>query len=94
MKSLLPSLFSLLPGRRPGPSRRSAPVSPGVKPRGGFTLLELVAVIGIISVMSVIVVSGYSGGDGGDTGGNGGDAGAEAPVDAGAEVNNEGGGEE
>lgn len=61
MKSLLPSLFSLLPGRRPGPSRRSAPVSPGVKPRGGFTLLELVAVIGIISVMSVIVVSGYSG---------------------------------
>ncbi len=37
---------------------------------------------------------GYSGGDGGDTGGNGGDAGAEAPVDAGAEVNNEGGGEE
>lgn len=53
MKSLLFSLFSLPPGRRPG--------SPGAKPRGGFTLLELVAVIGIIAVMSVIVVSGYSG---------------------------------
>lgn len=64
--------ISLLPGRRPGFSRRKAPASPGptarflparsagisraVGPaRGGFTLIELIAVAAIIAILLGLV---------------------------------------